>query len=415
MPSAVSSSTSGSSTLRPSTVTAGAADRIPPTAFDDHTGITTSTVDVATIATLTDGLFKGAAVGTLAYADYVDASGGVNGRRIDVNIGDDGSTRAGNRLATQAAMANDFALVGGFSLEDASGGTLLRTNPDMPDVAVTLDRGTADLPNVFSPVPLPGGWVTGPFRYLKARFPGDVGATASLMLASPSALSQWAAERYALERTGYRVVYDPTVPVGRTDFTPNVVAMRRAGVRVLVLDQLPAAAAAAVLRAMAAQDFHPVVVLGATDYSDALVAKAGGATAVDGAFLEQTSALYLGQDAAVVPAVQVFDRWVEAAAPGFQPDLYTLYGWLSAELFAQALQRAGSDPSRGSLLRALAETTSFSGDGLVAPADPAAKMPSRCYLLAQVTGGAFTRLATPVPSSTSPGFRCDGRYLSRPA
>jgi ABC-type oligopeptide transport system substrate-binding subunit len=54
---------------------------IPPAAFKDHTGITPSSVSIGNISTLTGGLFTGALVGTEAYAAFVNAQGGINGRK----------------------------------------------------------------------------------------------------------------------------------------------------------------------------------------------------------------------------------------------------------------------------------------------------------------------------------------------
>ena len=56
--------------------------RIPSSAFSDTTGLTSNSVRIGNVSTLEFGLFKGAAVGTEAYADYVNAAGGVNGRKI---------------------------------------------------------------------------------------------------------------------------------------------------------------------------------------------------------------------------------------------------------------------------------------------------------------------------------------------
>ena len=68
-----------------------------------------------------------------------------------------------------------------------------------------------------------------------------------------------------------------------------------------------------------------------------------------------------------------FLHWVNVASPGFTPDLFTLYGWLSAQLFAQALQNAGSNPSRGSLLTQLGKITTFDGQHIIGPNNVAAK------------------------------------------
>jgi hypothetical protein len=103
------------------------------------------------------------------------------------------------------------------------------------------------------------------------------------------------------------------------------------------------------------------------------------------------------------------------ASPGFSPDLFTAYGWLSANLFVQGLKNAGSNPSRGSLLQALSKVTSFNGDGFNAPSNPAAKVPPHCYLIANVVNGQVVRSADNPPTTGSTGgFRCDGSYIVKP-
>ena len=135
--------------------------KIPASAFSDHTGITKTEVKLANVSTLTIGLFKGADVGAQAYADYVNSTGGINGRKLVLTDFDDQFGGAGNKQATQNAIENDFAMVGNFSLEDSYGGALLKSDPGVPDVSVVLDPGTNKLPNVFSAVPLNAGWEEG--------------------------------------------------------------------------------------------------------------------------------------------------------------------------------------------------------------------------------------------------------------
>ncbi len=413
------SSTNSSST----TTTSGSASstggsgssKIPSSAFSDHTGITSNSVHIGNVSTLAvGGLFKGALVGTEAYADYVNSTGGVNGRKITVDSGDDGFSGSGNKQATQNAITHDFALVGGFSLQDNYGGALLAANPGMPDVTMVLDDATNKLPNVYSAVPLNGGWETGPLQYFKKKFPNDVDAVGTLVSNVPSAEKDWAGEKYVMEKVGYKIVYSPSIPVTQTDFTANVIAMKNAGVKILFIDQLPQNYASALLKNLVQQNFHPQVILGAASYSNELIPNSGGPSAVNGAYVDQNTSFFLGQDAKVIPAVALFNKWVATAAPGFHPDLFTLYGWLSAELFAQGLKSAGSDPSRGSLLQALSKVTTFSGDNIVTPSNPAAKTVGNCYLLGQVANGDYQRYDDPPVSGPTNGYRCEGQYLTPP-
>lgn len=387
---------------------------IPAAAFKDHTGITSTSVRIGNISTLTAGLFTGTVVGTEAYADYVNSQGGVNGRKLIVDSYDDGFTGALNKQYTAEAVQRDFATVGNFSLEDNFGGMVLAANPDVPNVSQILDPATNALPNSFSPNPAAGGWSLGPLVYFQKRYPDDVLHTGALIADYGSAETVWVGEKAAMNHLGYKVVYDPTFSVTQTDFTQNVVAMRNAGVKILFLEQMPQNYASAVITALHQQNFHPVVVFGASAYSEALVPSSGGAAAIDGAFLEQPTALYLGEDATDVPAVTTFLTWVQKASPGFKADYYTVAGWLSAELFAQGLRAAGTNPSRGSVLQALREVTSFTGANLIGTDNPSAKTPPNCYIIAQIENGKFQRLDDPPVNGPTHGYRCDQPYYYPP-
>jgi branched-chain amino acid transport system substrate-binding protein len=384
---------------------------IPAAAFQDHTGVTSSNVTVGNVSTLTGGLFLGAQVGTKAYADYVNSSGGVNGRKLVVDGSDDGfNNGANNKAQTKADISKDFAMVGSFSLNDAYGGTVLKANPSVPNVTVSLDQNTNNLPNTFSVQPANGGWELGPLVYFQKKYPAAVKHAGALIANEPSAVSKWDGEKSAMTSLGYKVVYDPTFNITQTDFTQYVISMRNAGVKILFIEQMPENYASAVFKALTQQNFHPAVVLGASTYSNALIPASGGASVTDGAYLEQATALYLGQDAASIPAVSTFLKWVQKASPGFKPDLYTLYGWVSAQLFTQALQKAGKNPSRGSELKALRSITSFNGSNLLAPANPAGKVPAECYIIAKVVNGDFVRTDDTPLTGPNQGYRCDQPY-----
>jgi len=398
--------------------TSGSSGRaIPSSAFSDHTGITATQIRVGNISTLAiGGLFKGALVGTEAYADYVNSTGGVNGRRIVVDSADDGYTGTGNKQGTQNAVTNDAALVGGFSTFDSYGGTVLAQNPGVPDVTEVLDPASNNLPNVYSAVPLEGGWQEGALQYFKGKFGlGPLQHVGTLVAGLPSPEADWAGEKYVMEKVGYKVVYDPTYEETQFDFTQNVIAMKNAGVQVLFIDQMAEQYASALLKDLVQQNFHPKIVLGAATYTDNLVAAAGGEAAVNGSYFDQNASLYLGGDTALIPEVSTFLHWVNVASPGFTPDLFTLYAWNSASLFTQALKNAGTNPSRGSILQALSKITSFNGGYIVTTSDPVTRTTSNCYLVGRVVNGEWQRQDDPPVTSSTNGYRCDYSYVKPPA
>ena len=306
-----------------------------------------------------------------------------------------------------------IAFTGSFSLVDQCGGTVLAADPKVPDVSATLDPATAALPNVFSVQPLVPGMATGALLYFKQKFPQAVTKVGSLVVDFGAAPTQWAGQEQAMEHLGYKIVYERQFSPAETDFSADVVKMEQAGVQMVVLSAINDSYGGRLLQQMHAQGFHPKVVWGGAsiysgvDAADPTIVKdAGGASVADGVYLEQAQALYLGQDAARVPEIGTFLHWVHGLYPGANIDLYTLYGWTSAQLYVDALRHAGPDPDQAALMAALEKETSFDAGGMLAPADPAGKQPASCYVLAQVVGGTFQRVDMPAGAT----YRCDGHY-----
>ena len=114
----------------------------------------------------------------------------------------------------------------------------------------------------------------------------------------------------------------------------------------------------------ATQNWHPGLIFSAGPvYADQFISHAGGPAATNGIQMGQVYALYLGQDAKSVPAVKQFVSYVKKVNPSWVPDLYTLFGWASAQLFVQALQAAGPHPTRGTVMAQLKKITSFNASG----------------------------------------------------
>jgi branched-chain amino acid transport system substrate-binding protein len=391
-PSSSTDSTSTTKTASPQTTARGALSP----------GVTATTVTVGQVDDLTlpiSGLFKGARDGTQAYFDYVNSLGGVNGRKIKLDAQDSAYSNGVVAINTAAQIKNDFALVGGFSLDDAAEEPLIASSK-MPDVAYPLDPELSNLPTAYSPVPNnDNDFSTTIFKVLKKKFPQAITHVGILWAnATPSTMLAEKAFERGMKSQGFKIVYDAGFSPSQTTFLSNVLTMKARGVRLFFAQALPDAYAATVAKEMQQQNFHPINVE-ADAYSANLI-KEGG-PAVNGMYIEIGYLLYLGADGHL-PAVKLFTKWMKEADPSANFELQALFGWASAQLFVDGLRNAGSPPTRAGLEVALNKITSFNASGLLTTSDPAHNVPGSCVILAQVQNGNVVRVS-PTPKT---GFLC---------
>ena len=376
-------------------------------------GVTGNSITVTNISIQSGpvpGLFIGALYGTDAYFQYINSQGGVYGRQLKVLSRDDTFDCGQNKTITESDIPKVFAFVGGFSLFDNCGAPIFNAHPDVPDVHNALSIDAAHEPSNFSPQPLRTGAATGPFNYFKAKQPAAIDKVGSLVGDVQASKDAWVGIKGTMESLGYKFVYDQLYSPTQTDFTSDIVRMRSAGVKTLVLVSADVKGIARIEAQAKQQNFHPdLTILGASAYDPQLI-PLGTADALEGVHLYLPSAMYLGEDRGVNKEVDLFLTWLKKTHPSANPDLFTVYGWASARLFVQALQAAGPQAKRATLLAALKNIHQFDSNGLLQAGDPAGKNPGACYVIADIKGGKFVR----APDSAS-GYRCDGNYnLVRP-
>ena len=348
------------------------------------------------------GLFKGAEQGTQAYFDYVNSQGGVNGRKVILDARDSqyqGGVVAG---ATENIIQRDFAMVGGFSLLDSAELPLIDLE-HMPDVAFPLDVSLSESPYVYSPAPNPTEDESVGFaKYLKEKYPQAIKHVGILWaMATPSTSETEAGFESALRSQGFHIVYDDGFTDTEFTFLSQVLAMKADGVKLFYSTEMPDFDAATLAKEMEQQNFRPIVVQGAA-YSAAFLQDAGGEA--QGTYIEQAYPLYLpgSQDSKDVPAAKMFDHWMKVVSSNPDFEIEAVYGWMSAQLFVEALKNAGSPPTRAGLFAALDKITNFDAGGMISPSDPAHNIPPDCWVLGQVKGNSIVR----VPPDPKTGFVC---------
>ncbi|MGA8682466.1 MAG: ABC transporter substrate-binding protein [Acidimicrobiales bacterium] len=372
-------------------------------------GVSASTITVGNVSTtggIVPGLFLGAQVGVDAYFDYVNSTGGIDHRKLVVDNKDDELFCTNNKTDTEQLVPRVVAFVGSFSIWDDCGGVVIPKT--IANVSNSLDPIVTKLPNTFSPQPIQNGWGTGPLLWLKQHYGSDVGHVGALVGNVSTVLSSWKGEEYALRSLGFHIADVEVYDVGQTAFQASVIRMKDDGVQIVLLDQADVNAIAAFLDAAQLEGFHPAIFFNSgSAYDGSFIAKAGAAASSVTVAIHES--LYLGQDANTVPEVKQFDHWIDVAHAGYTPDIYSVFGWASAMLFVQALQSAGSDPTRASVLAALEKITNFDAGGLIAPDNPAGKVPPNCFIVAKVVNGQWQRV------SPSTGFTCSGTYIYDPS
>jgi ABC-type branched-subunit amino acid transport system substrate-binding protein len=370
-------------------------------------GVTPTSVTVANVSIPqgpVPGLFKGAENGTDAFFAYQNSQGGVYGRKLNLLQLDDQFDCGINRSLTEANASKVFAFVGSFSLYDNCGADVFNKIPTLPDVHNALSREAGHEANNFSSQPLRTGSATGEFQYFKSKFPDAIASSASLIGDVQSARDSWTGISKVMTDMGYKFTYTRLYEPTETDFTPDIVQMQSKGVKSLILVAADVKSIARIEQAADQQHWHPsFTLLGASAYDNTLLQLAQ--SQVEGVWLYIPAAMYLGEDRGWNREVDLFQTWLKRTHPNYPVDLFAVYGWESARLFVQALQAAGPQAKRASLLATLKNIHQFDGNGMYPVGDPGGKGPPTCYIIVRVQGGKFTRVDDP-PN----GFRCDGQY-----
>ncbi len=366
-------------------------------------GVTANSITVGSISDISapiPGLFTGAKIGTEAYFAYINSLGGVNGRKLILD-GRDSAFSSGT-VANEASSiaAKDFAIVGGFSLVDGSEQPAVDA-AHLPVVTQVLTPAYYADPNLYSAVPLVNnGEIDGPFKWIKSKYPQDIKHVG--VIGSSSAATAVTAEhvfKNLSQSLGYQWVYDRDATYTETSFLPDIIKMKNAGVKIVFEPTQQGAYISNIAQEMKQEGLNALLLSGSNTYEENFnPGSAGNGTLVTG-----VDALYMGQDAKVVPAVATFDKWAKKVDPQTQLDLYTLDAWINAELFVQALKAEGSNPTRAGLEAQLNKITSFNANGLISTQNPAKKIPGQCWLVAEYENGTWKR----IPPDPKSGFVCN--------
>ena len=339
-----------------------------PAAAEDVPGITDTTVSIGTHQPLTGPAASGYATispATKAYFDYVNANGGVNGRTIEYTVKDDGYNPATTQSVVREMVLQDevFAILGGLGTPPHSSVLDFLNDNEVPDLFVASGSPTWNQPEDY---PYTYGFMQdydteakGLATYVQEEFPDatyclfgqddDFGADFKTGLESALGSGALASSQ----------VYS----TANTDVAAQISAMQAAGCEVNFL---------ASINGFSAQAIGTAAKLGY--FPKWAASSAGGDYNTLSSYLgENTEKLLEGFISAnYLPAASgTEDEWTAKFAEineeynqGAEFDGNTIFGMSIAYLFVEALQEAGENPTRESLLTAL-ESGDVKGNGHV--------------------------------------------------
>jgi ABC-type branched-subunit amino acid transport system substrate-binding protein len=365
-------------------------------------GVSSSAVNLGAVITITGpipGLEIGALHGINAFVTYLNSIGGICGRKVVLKTADDNLDASQNATATQSLMGSVMGFVGSLSGDDQGGASVLQANPSVPDVSEALSVQAFNLPNNFSPSPVPLGLNLAPYVYFKQKYPNAVTHMAVLAENQSTALTDTKAQVQALESIGYKFVYtDYNIEPTQSDFSTDADEMKAHGAEGLYFLAIGSFYAEV---AKAVQDAGLHLTLpnySENAYDPTFLSEAG--SAANGSILDSYLAMYGGEDSGSNPMVALLNKWYRALY-GSAADEFAAWGWMDGLLFVEGLN-AGGGLTRANLLNGLHQVTSFTAGGLQSPASPVRKKPPNCYLVIDVVNQHFVR----DPADPGTGFDC---------
>ena len=376
-------------------------------------GVSKSTINVAVVADVDNpiapNVFKGVVDGAQAAAKYVNANGGVAGRKLEVDFIDSKLNPNEVRNTIIKACSQDLAMVGTATAlfsglddlvgcEDQAGATT-----GLPDIgAIVLGTPQACAPVSFPVTPSMIDCSTvgkvpqtyrgnqGSFKYLAKKNPKLNGPFVNTN-DSPDAARSTDVLSKAAQHAGIDVTSMPVLSNRDTQsaFTTIVAQMKQDGSN--WSDNGLAAPGAVLLRQEAAvQGFtDPKVVWQCTSACYDQQAMSAAGDVMNGEYVDLGFLPF--EEAKANKTLASFLKYVGKD----NANAFAVYGFEAVLAFKEAADAANKSAdglTRASLLTALKGITSFDAGGMVGAVNIGGKVPSSCFMLTQWNDDSFKRV-----------------------
>jgi ABC-type branched-subunit amino acid transport system substrate-binding protein len=392
--------------------TAGGAADAKPQATE--IGVTASEIHIATVAdvdnSIAPGLFKGGVDGVTGAVKYINANGGVAGRKLVLDFIDSKLNPNDARNGFINACQNDYAMVG-------NGTFLISSLDDVTNCADKAGKATG-LPNMpavatgdvqsCNPVTFPIGGSQidcATVGQTPQRYQGQVGDSqyyvkkygkglkGPIIVSSDSKATAASTSVLGLLAKKAGIDITQTVPMSSRDpqtaYTPVIQQMKQSGANYNLtgtpVDNVISMRQEAQLQGLTDPKFVWSCQVQCYDNKTTQAGEVMANTKIVMNFLPFT-------ETKTNKSLAAFVKYVGKD----KINAFAVWGWVSALLFQQAAESAVKTQgvnglTRANLLTALKDTHSFDAGGMWGTMDPGAKLSSPCFMIQNFDGSKYVR------------------------
>ena len=324
--------------------------------------------------------------GEKAYFDYIDAQGGINGRKIDYKyaLDDAGNVTTFNQLAsTLINQDHVFAITG---VATASFAPNYFVEAKIPTYGYNVSGNWAGPDNLFAAggsviyYPAEAPELAFVAKHVKAKSVAFLAyGVASSAAACQAAASGMAAAGYKIGYTDYKIDYPGTT------VATAVQRMKQAGTDLIVscMDVL-----GNINLARAVQQYGlktSQLWLSGNDKSTLVANK----SLMQGVYFDIQHVPFTAPTS-VYPGLKLYLTQMQKYEPNYVEDEVAMQGWESASLFAEGVKLAGNNLTQANVIAQTNKLTAFTANGLIAPVnwlkDHTGTTPPYCDAYIQVKG-----------------------------
>jgi branched-chain amino acid transport system substrate-binding protein len=342
--------------------------------------------------------------GMRAYFEYINSQGGVYGRKIKLLVGDDHYNPADTVEVVRKLVEQDkvFAIVGG--LGDATHSAVWKYLEDngIPDMFISggLDKWTDPLVRTrFQGNPNYGTEEKMLAKYLVDNFAGK--KLGLLTENDEFGDNGKQAILDGIEGSGIQVVAEETYESTAWDVTAQTQRLKNANPDVIFAMAVPPPAASLVKTARETLNWDvPIVVTGVV-ITDIFIQLAGVENAQGVVSVLFGRQVYYTDD----PAIQFHYKIMKEFAPDVPVSNFTLYGDFIAEMMVKALQEAGPNLTRESLIDGAESIRDWCCPTCRMPVNfsPTDHRPCEMEVFVKVEGDKWAEFGEPINFESTPG------------